>query len=90
MPRSICFTVTLTISLWCTAASLADNWSSFRGKNGQGISPETNLPLHGQQQKISAGKLKFRAKAGHHPLFTMGLYILRRQQRTAVHAVSFR
>ncbi len=46
MPRSICFTVTLTISLWCTAASLADNWSSFRGKNGQGISPETNLPLH--------------------------------------------
>lgn len=36
----------IPLLLVASATSLAANWPQFRGPNGQGISPETDVPLH--------------------------------------------
>ena len=45
MPTMQRFLVCLTLCLAVSAVAPAENWTRFRGPNGQGISSETDLPL---------------------------------------------
>ena len=43
----VTFLQTIFVSvIFATLNASADNWSSFRGSNGQGVSEEQGLPLH--------------------------------------------
>ncbi|MHC4879670.1 MAG: outer membrane protein assembly factor BamB family protein [Planctomycetota bacterium] len=62
------FVLCLTIGLSVTSALHAENWTRFRGPNGQGISSETDLPVTWSARKNVVWKTSIPGKGWSSPI----------------------
>ena len=62
------FVLCLTIGLSVSGSLRAENWTRFRGPNGQGVSAETNLPISWSGEKNVVWKASIPGKGWSSPI----------------------
>ena len=68
MQRVSCFALLVTVCLCHLGQTQAENWSRFRGPNGQGISQETDLPVEWSSTKNVAWKTRIPGQGWSSPI----------------------
>ncbi len=66
--KPICVICTMLLVVFSANQSLADNWGSWRGPTGNGISMEKNLPTHWSKDTNVAWRIELPGPAGATPV----------------------